>query len=63
VSGLGEVLRNVDGFGESVVQGTVSEQSAIIPDPDGQLTELVPDSWLAALPTSPGRPEPDHPRT
>ena len=50
VSNLGDVLAMVDGFGGSVVKETVSEQFAMIRDPDGQLIELLPDSWLAALP-------------
>jgi lactoylglutathione lyase len=53
VSDLGDVLAMVDGFGGSVVPGTVSEQSAMIRDPDGQLLELLSDSWLAALPPRP----------
>ena len=32
---------------------TVTEQFAMIRDPDGQLIELLPDSWLAALPPRP----------
>jgi lactoylglutathione lyase len=50
VSDLGEVLATVHSFGGSVVEGTVSEQSAMIRDPDGQLLELLSDSWLAVLP-------------
>ena len=50
VSDLGDVLTMVDDFGGSVVEGTVSEQSAMIRDPDGQLLELLADSWLAHLP-------------
>ena len=50
VSDLGAVLAMVDGFGGSVVKATVSEQSAMIRDPDGQLLELLSDSWLAVLP-------------
>ena len=50
VSNLGDVLAMVDGFGGSVVKETVTEQFAMIRDPDGQLIELLPDSWLAALP-------------
>ncbi|MET0318224.1 MAG: VOC family protein [Rhodococcus fascians] len=53
VSGLSDVLALVDGFGGSVVDGTVSEQSAMIRDPDGQLIELLADSWLAVLPPRP----------
>jgi lactoylglutathione lyase len=50
VSDLGDVLAMVESFGGSVVEGTVSEQSAMIRDPDGQLLELLSDSWLAVLP-------------
>ncbi|GFG75446.1 VOC family protein [Mycobacterium botniense] len=53
VSDLGGMLRLVDSFGGSVVTETVSEQSAMIRDPDGQLIELLSDSWLRALPPRP----------
>jgi catechol 2,3-dioxygenase-like lactoylglutathione lyase family enzyme len=53
VADLGGVLAMVEGFGGSVVKETVSEQFAMIRDPDGQLIELLPDSWLAALPPRP----------
>jgi lactoylglutathione lyase len=53
VSNLGDVLAMVDSFGGSVVKETVTEQFAMIRDPDGQLIELLPDSWLAALPPRP----------
>ena len=53
VSDLGGVLESVEEFGGAVVDGTVSEQSAMIRDPDGQLLELLPDGWLLALPTRP----------
>jgi lactoylglutathione lyase len=53
VSDLGEVLAAVEAFGGSVVEGTVSEQSAMIGDPDGQLIELLPDSWLQIVPPRP----------
>jgi len=53
VSDLGGTLAMVDGFGGSVVNPTVSGQSAMIRDPDGQLLELLSDSWLAALPPRP----------
>jgi lactoylglutathione lyase len=55
VSDLGRVLAAVDQFGGSVVEDTVTEQSAMVRDPDGQLLELLADSWLAVLP-----PRPDH---
>ena len=51
VSDLAAVLIMVDSFGGSVVEATVSEQSAMIRDPDGQLIELLADSWLAVLAT------------
>jgi lactoylglutathione lyase len=54
VSDLGEVLAAVETFGGSVVEGTVSDQSAMVRDPDGQLLELLSDSWLAVLPPRPG---------
>ncbi|BBY09230.1 VOC family protein [Mycobacterium noviomagense] len=53
VSDLAAVLQLVDEFGGSVIDETVSEQSAMIRDPDGQLIELLPDSWLAVLPPRP----------
>ncbi|EUA30918.1 glyoxalase-like domain protein [Mycobacterium xenopi 3993] len=53
VSDLGAVLQTVDGFGGTVVAETVSEQSAMIRDPDGQLIELLSDSWLSVLPARP----------
>jgi lactoylglutathione lyase len=49
VSDLGAVLAMVEDYGGSVVEATVSEQSAMIRDPDGQLLEMLSDSWLAAL--------------
>jgi lactoylglutathione lyase len=53
VSDLAAVLTMVDSFGGSAVADTVSEQSAMIRDPDGQLIELLTDSWLAVLPPRP----------
>ena len=53
VSDLAAVVTSVEGFGGSVVQGSVSAQSAMIRDPDGQLIELLADLWLAALPPPP----------
>jgi lactoylglutathione lyase len=53
VSYLPDVLTSVDDFGGSVVEGTVSEQSAMIRDPDGQLIELLADSWLAGPAAAP----------
>jgi lactoylglutathione lyase len=53
VSDLAGVLARVEDFGGSVVKETVSDQFAMIRDPDGQSIELLPDSWLAALPPHP----------
>ncbi len=53
VSGLKDVLATVESYGGSVVEDTVSDQSAMIRDPDGQLLELLADSWLMALPPRP----------
>ena len=53
VSDLGGVLERVEEFGGAVVEGTVSEGSAMIRDPDGQLLELLSDEWLSALPPRP----------
>jgi lactoylglutathione lyase len=53
VSDLDAVLSAVQSYGGSVVEGTVSEQSAMIRDPDGQLLELLSDGWLAILPPRP----------
>ena len=64
VSDLGEVLERVERFGGAVVDGTVSEQSAMIRDPDGQLLELLSDGWLSVLPpkaSAAPQPAPDNP--
>jgi lactoylglutathione lyase len=53
VSDLAAALAKVEEFGGSVVEETVTEQFAMIRDPDGQLIELLPDSWLANLPPRP----------
>jgi lactoylglutathione lyase len=53
VSDLACVLAMVEDFGGSVVTETVTEQFAMIRDPDGQLIELLPDSWLGTLPPRP----------
>ena len=53
VSDLAVVLPMVEEFGGSVIEETVTEQFAMIRDPDGQLIELLPDSWLANLPPRP----------
>jgi catechol 2,3-dioxygenase-like lactoylglutathione lyase family enzyme len=53
VSDLAAVLVMVEEFGGLVIEETVTEQFAMIRDPDGQLIELLPDSWLANLPPRP----------
>ena len=53
VSDLDGVLARVEGFGGAVVDATVSDQSAMIRDPDGQLLELLSDGWLTVLPPRP----------
>jgi lactoylglutathione lyase len=53
VSDLAAVLAMVEEFGGSVIEETVTGQFAMIRDPDGQLIELLPDSWLANLPPRP----------
>jgi lactoylglutathione lyase len=53
VSDLTDVLGKVSVFGGVVVDGTVSDQMAMIRDPDGQLLELLSDGWLAVLPPRP----------
>jgi lactoylglutathione lyase len=53
VPDLDGVLEKVAEFGGAVVDGTVSEQSAMIRDPDGQLLELLSGVWLAVLPARP----------
>jgi catechol 2,3-dioxygenase-like lactoylglutathione lyase family enzyme len=53
VSDLAATLAMVEEFGGSVIEETVTEQFAMIRDPDGQLIELLPDSWLATLPPRP----------
>lgn len=53
VSDLAGVLEKVAEFGGAVLDATVSEGSAMIRDPDGQLLELLSDAWLAALPPRP----------
>jgi lactoylglutathione lyase len=55
VSDLAAVLARVQDFGGSVVAESVSDQSAMIRDPDGQLLELLSDSWLAVLPPRPNQ--------
>jgi lactoylglutathione lyase len=53
VSDLVRALEKVAEFGGVVVDGTVSEGSAMVRDPDGQLLELLSEGWLAALPPRP----------
>ena len=53
VSDLDGVLQKVEEFGGAVVDETLSQQSAMIRDPDGQLLELLSEDWLAALPPRP----------
>ncbi len=53
VSDLDGVLGRVAEFGGAVVDASVSAQSAIIRDPDGQLLELLSDGWLSGLPQRP----------
>jgi catechol 2,3-dioxygenase-like lactoylglutathione lyase family enzyme len=53
VSDLAGALVRVEEFGGAVVESTVTEGSAMIRDPDGQLLELLSDGWLAVLPPRP----------
>jgi catechol 2,3-dioxygenase-like lactoylglutathione lyase family enzyme len=53
VSDLPGVLAKVAEFGGAVLDATVTEGSAMIRDPDGQLLELLSDGWLAVLPPRP----------
>jgi lactoylglutathione lyase len=53
MSDLSGVLGKVEECGGAVVDGTVTEGSAMVRDPDGQLLELLSDGWLAALPPRP----------
>ena len=53
VSDLGGVLAKVESFGGTGVKETATEAFAMIRDPDGQLIELLPDTWLSALPPRP----------
>src|SRR4051794_20739104 len=53
VSDLAGVLMRVVAFGGAVVEATVTEGSAMIRDPDGQLLELLSDGWLKVLPARP----------
>ncbi len=53
VSDLGGVLAKVAEFGGAVLDATVTEGSAMIRDPDGQLLELLSEGWLSMLPPRP----------
>jgi lactoylglutathione lyase len=53
VPDLARALGMVEQFGGSVIAETVTEQFAMIRDPDGQLIELLPDTWLGSLPPRP----------
>jgi lactoylglutathione lyase len=53
VTDLAGVLAQVEGFGGSVVDETVTAHFAMIRDPDGQLIELLPASWVDNLPPRP----------
>ena len=50
---LSATLAKVTELGGSLVEGTASEHSAMIRDPDGQLLELLADGWLSVLPPRP----------
>ena len=47
------MLTQVPSFGGSVIEEAATAQFAMIRDPDGQLIELLPDTWLANLPPRP----------
>ncbi len=53
VSDLPGVLATVAEFGGAVLDATVTEGSAMIRDPDGQLLELLSEGWLSMLPARP----------
>lgn len=53
VSDLAGVLAQVADFGGSVVEESTTAMFAMIRDPDGQLIELLPESWLVNLPPRP----------
>lgn len=53
VSDLAGVIAQVESFGGSVIEESTTAMFAMIRDPDGQLIELLPDSWLANLPARP----------
>jgi lactoylglutathione lyase len=53
VRDLAAVLSKVAEFGGSVIEQTATEAFAMIRDPDGQMIELLPDTWLDHLPPRP----------
>lgn len=53
VPDLSAALELVPQFGGAVLDDTVSERSAMVHDPDGQLLELLTLEWLKALPPRP----------
>jgi lactoylglutathione lyase len=53
VSDLAGVLEQVEDLGGAVLREASSAHFAMIRDPDGQLIELLPDTWLANLPPKP----------
>ena len=53
VSDLAGVLAQVEDFGGTVIDESSTAHFAMIRDPDGQLIELLPDTWLANLPPKP----------
>ena len=53
VPDLGAALAQVEEFGGAVVKETATAGFAMIRDPDGQLIELLPDTWPANLPPRP----------
>jgi lactoylglutathione lyase len=53
VSDLAGVLAQVESLGGTVIEESTTSHFAMIRDPDGQLIELLPDSWLANLPPRP----------
>lgn len=53
VSDLAGVLAQVESLGGEVITEASTEHFAMIRDPDGQLIELLPDTWLSNLPPKP----------
>jgi lactoylglutathione lyase len=50
VPDLDGVLAHVESYGGAVIKDAVTTQFAMIRDPDGQLIELLPESYRDALP-------------